>query len=413
VVCLESTVLPAFHVVHDLVDGIVTYFWTKMIFCARAEPTLMDGKRMINVTRPVLPPLSKYVKYLRKIWQTKWMTNNGEFVRLLEERLRKYLGARNLVLVSNGTSALHIMLRALKLKGEVITTPFTFVATTNVIIWEGLTPVFADIDPDTFNINPQDVQKKITDKTCAILAVHVYGNPCYVDEMKEIADRHHLKLIYDGAHAFGVEYDRKPIANYGDMTALSFHATKVFNTVEGGAIVLKDRKMAENLRLLRDHGVRSEERVVLPGTNAKMNEFQAAMGLCNLERIDESIQRRRRIYECYKKKLKGYVKFQRLVASKYNYAYMPVCFRDLRERDDVYSELVKKRIKPRKYFFPLTTQSDYFKKDGTDLIAKYNLKIAFDISNRVLCLPLYPDLQMRSVNRITRIVKSKTEWKNK
>jgi dTDP-4-amino-4,6-dideoxygalactose transaminase len=360
---------------------------------------------MINVTKPDLPPLKEYVEYLERIWATRWLTNDGEFLRLLEKRLIEYLKIKNLVIVSNGTLAIQLTLRAYELKGEVITTPFTFAATTNAILWEGLKPVFADIDPNTFNIDPADVERKITDKTSAILAVHVYGNPCYVKELEEVAGKHDLKLLYDAAHAFGVEYKNQSVLNYGDLSTLSFHATKVFNTIEGGAIVVQDADMVEKLQLLRNHGIRSEEEVVMPGTNAKMNEFQAIMGLCNLEDVDEKISRRKKIYVHYKEKLSEHAKFQKIVASKYNYGYMPVCLGSLKERDELYSQLVRNGIKPRKYFFPLTTDFDYFKKEKKSLVKTYKLKEAFDISNRILCLPLYPDLEMKNIDKVVDIIK--------
>jgi dTDP-4-amino-4,6-dideoxygalactose transaminase len=361
---------------------------------------------MITVTKSDLPPLEKYMDYLRKIWATRWLTNDGEFVQLLRKRLEEYLKVKNLVLMSNGTLALQITLKALDLKGEVITTPFTFVATTNVILWEGLTPVFADINPETFNLNPEEVEKKITKRTSAILAVHVYGNPCYVEELQEIAKKYNLKLIYDAAHAFGVEYKNQSVLNYGDASILSFHATKVFNTIEGGAIVARDEKITEKLKLLRNHGIKSEEEIVLPGINAKMNEFQAVMGLCNLEEIDAKIQLRKKIYEYYKEKLSKTkkIKFQKMMASKYNYIYMPVCFKIAKKRDQIYSELLKNGIKARKYFHPLTINSNYFKEKGVNLIEKYNLKNASGVADRILCLPLYPDLGTSSVDNIISIV---------
>ena len=362
---------------------------------------------MINVTKSDLPELEKYVEYLKRIWASRWLTNDGEFLQLLQRKLEEYLGVKNLVLVANGTLALHLALKTLELKGEVITTPFTFATTTNVILWEGLTPVFADIDPETFNIAPDDVERKITDKTSAILATHVYGNPCPVDDLKKIAGKYNLQLIYDAAHAFGVEYKDRSVLNYGDISTLSFHATKVFNTAEGGAIVAKDEECFQKLKLLINHGIRSEEEVVLPGTNAKMNEFEAAMGLCNLEKIDEKIWLRKRLYERYREQLRGTkgVKFQKIIASKYNYIYMPVCFENIEQRDEICSELIKNGIKPRKYFFPLTANFDYFKQKGINLVAKYDLKQASDIANRVLCLPLYPDLEMGVVDNIISIVK--------
>lgn len=364
---------------------------------------------MINITKTKLPKIEKYINYLKKIWETRWVTNNGEFVQLLEKELQDYLRVKNLIVVSNGTLALQLALKAFDLKGEVITTPFTFAATTNVLLWEGLEPVFADIDPQTFNIGPQDVERKITKKTSAILVVHVYGNCCYVEELQDIASKYNLKLIYDAAPAFDVEYKNQSILNYGDASTLSFHATKTFNTIEGGAIIVKDEELLEKLKLLRNFGIRSEEEVIFPGINAKMNEFQAAMGLCNLKDIDEQIQLRKKIYERYKEMLSGNknIKFQKIIASRYNYSYMPVCFKTMKKRDEIYAELIKNGIKSRKYFFPLTANFEYFKKKRVNLIEKYGLKIASDIADRILCLPLYPDLEMKTVDRIIKIIKQK------
>lgn len=364
---------------------------------------------MINVTKTKLPDIEKYIKYLKRIWKTRWVTNNGEFVQLLEKELQGYLRVKNLLVVSNGTLALQLILKALDLRGEIITTPFTFAATTNVILWEGLKPIFADIDSETFNIDPHDVERKITKKTSAILAVHVYGNCCWVEELRKIADKHNLKLIYDAAHSFAVEYKNESALNYGDASALSFHATKVFNTIEGGGIVVRDEELFEKLKLLRNFGIKSEEEVVLPGINAKMNEFQAAMGLCNLGGINKEIQLRKKIYERYQQTLADNenIKFQKIIASKYNYAYMPVCFKDIKKRDEIYAWLIKNGIKPRKYFFPLTANFEYFKERGVDLAQKYDLKAAADITGRVLCLPIYPGLRIDEVDKITKIIKQK------
>jgi|SRR5271157_3807574 len=370
----------------------------------RSERCLEKPRSLLTSTKPDMPPLEEYVEYLKKIWATKWVTNNGDCVQLLQKKLQEHLRAKNLVLVSNGTLALELALKALNIKGEVITTPFTFAATTNIILWQGLTPVFADIDSETFNIDPAEVEKKITEETGAILAVHVYGNPCYVEELQKIASKHGLKLVCDAAHAFGVEYKNQSLMNYGDASALSFHATKVYHTIEGGAIAVKNGNLVETLELLRNHGIKSEEQVILPGTNAKMNEFQAAMGLCNLKKINRRIRRRKKIYEHYKEKLSGHVRFQKIVASKYNYSYMPVCFENAKKRDEIYKELAQNGIKARKYFFPLTANFDYFKKQGPDLVKKYKLKKALDISKRILCLPIYPDLETKDVNRIIRII---------
>lgn len=372
---------------------------------------------MINVTKTDLPDINKYIKYLEKIWSNGWITNNGEFVRLLERKLEEYLNVKNLLLVSSGTIAIQLALKCLDIKGDVITTPFTFSATTNAIIWEGLGPIFVDIDNETYNVDPRDIEKKITDKTTAILAVHVYGNPCYIEDIQEIADKYNLKIIYDAAHTFGVEYKNESILNCGDISTLSFHATKVFSTVEGGAIVVKDKELFEKLKLLRNFGIKSEEEVVLPGINAKMDEFRAAMGLCNLENIDKKIRLRKIIYDYYKKylgngKYNDNIRFQKIIASKYNYSYMPVCFDIIEERDKIYLELKKNDINPRKYFYPLTTNFNYFKKDGIDLVKKYNLKNAFDIANRVLCLPIYPDLDLGEVEKIVNIINNKIMKRN-
>ncbi len=347
-----------------------------------------------------MPPLEKYVEYLKKIWETHWLTNDAQYAQLLAKKLEEYLKTEKLVLMNNGTLTIQTIIKALDLKGEVITTPFTFAATTNALLWEGLTPVFADIDPKTYNIDPNDVEKKITNKTSAILAVHVYGNPCDVKVLQEIADKHNLKLIYDAAHAFGVEYKNKPITDFGDASTLSFHATKVFNTIEGGAVIAKDPKVIEKLSLMRNHGIKSEEQVILPGTNAKMSEFHAIMGLLNLEKIDEIIELRHLLYNSYVEKLEKVdnISFQEITASKHNYSYMPILLESQKSRDNLYSMLLEKNVKSRKYFYPLTANFDYFK--GQNLVEKYRLIKADSIANRILCLPLYPDLTMESVNEI-------------
>jgi dTDP-4-amino-4,6-dideoxygalactose transaminase len=361
---------------------------------------------MITVTRPDLPPLEEYISYLKKIWSSHWLTNDGELLQSFEKELVNYLGVPNIVLTTNGTIALQAALKALDLKGEVITTPFTFAATTNVILWEGLTPVFADIDPDTFNIDPEDVERKITDRTCAILAVHVYGNPCYVERLQKIADQYGLKLIYDAAHAFGVEYKGRPVLEYGDISVLSFHATKVMNTIEGGALVVRDAKTKETVRLLVNHGIKSEEEVLLPGTNGKMSEFQAAMGLCNLRTVDKKIQLRENLYNNYKRTLGGIrsLKFQTVLASKYNYAYMPICLENRAMRDGLYDSLIRNDVKPRKYFYPLTVNFDYNR--SMNLVEKYALHTALDVSDRVLCFPLYADLSIGEAGKVIGLIKN-------
>lgn len=359
---------------------------------------------MINVTKSDLPPIENYVEYLRQIWDTRWLTNNGELLQRFEYELKKYLEISNLFSLNNGTLALQVSLKALCLKGEVITTPFTFIATTNAIVWEGLTPIFADIDPETFNIDPKDVERKITNNTSAILAVHTYGNPCNIEELQEIADKYNIKLIYDAAHAFGVQYKNQSVLSYGDISTLSFHATKVFHTIEGGAIVTKNEELFEKMKLLINHGIRSEESFAAAGTNAKMNEFQAAMGLCNLESIDEKIMSRKKKYMKYVKGLSdSTVQFQKIVSSRYNYSYMPVCFENNNIRDEIYLKLINSGIKTRKYFFPLTLSADYF--GNENLVENYGLNFAYDVSNRILCLPLYSDLEDEVINNIIEIIK--------
>lgn len=358
---------------------------------------------MITVTQTTLPDLQEYISYLKKVWASRWVTNNGEFLQLFEKKLQNYLQVKNLLVVANGTLALQLVLKALDLTGEVITTPFTFPATTNVIIWEKLQPIFADIDPKTFNLDPQEVKKKITKNTCAILAVHVFGNPCYIEELQAIAHQYNLKLIFDAAHCFDVQYHNQSILQYGDAATLSFHATKVFHTIEGGAIAVKDKNLFQKLKLLRDFGIKSEGMFILPGINAKMNEFQAIMGLCNLKNNKKNIQLRKKIYEQYKKTLGNdpKIKFQNLIASQYNYGYCPVCFKTGKIRNKIYSVLLKNKIGTRKYFFPLTTDSRYLKQRRV----KSDLKNASVISARILCLPIYPDLKMKDIDRTVKIIK--------
>lgn len=366
---------------------------------------------MINVTKTNMPEIEDYISYLQEIWKNNWITNNGKLVQSLENRLKEYLKIKNMVLVSNGTLAIQLALKSLNAGGEIITTPFTFSATTNAILWEGFKPIFVDIDPLTFNISPEEVEKKITDKTVAILAVHVYGNPCEIEKLEKIAHENNLELIYDAAHAFGVEYKNKSVLDFGDMSTLSFHATKVFNTIEGGAIVVNDDHNLEPLMLMRNHGIKSEEEVELAGTNAKMNEFQAAMGLCNLKNIDQQISSRKKLYDYYLNSMEDLnVKFQKLDASTYNYSYMPVCFENKEIRDKVYNELIKENINSRKYFYPLT--SDYnFLKDNKEYSKENDLINARIISDGILCLPLYPDLELETVDKIVNVISNLTKMK--
>lgn len=364
----------------------------------------MKNQVMINVTKTDLPSLKEYNYHLKKIWKTHWLTNNGQLVQAFEKELKKYLKVNYIIPVTNGTLAIQVAIKALDLKGEIITTPFTFAASSTAIIWENCVPVFADIDPNTYNIDPTDVEKKITKKTSAILAVHVYGNPCAIEELEKIAKKHNLKIIYDAAHAFSVEYKNKSILNFGDISTLSFHATKTFHTIEGGAIVTNDKKIFEKVKLLINFGIKSEEEIILPGINAKMNEFQAAMGLCNLKEINERIKKRKRIYQHYLESLENTnIQFQKIVASKFNYTYMPIVLKNNQIRDVLFNKLVKQNIKPRKYFYPLITDFNYYKKQN--LNKKFDLINSKYISDRILCLPIYTSLNISVVNKVIKIVK--------
>jgi len=363
---------------------------------------------IINVTKSELPEIEKYQFYLKKIWQSAWLTNNGELVQELEKKIKYYLNVPQISLLSNGTIALQLAIKALDIKGEVITTPYTFAATTNVIIWEKATPVFADIDPETYNIDPEDIERKITKKTSAILAVHVYGNPCNVEKIEKIAQKYKLKVIYDAAHAFGVKYKNKSLLEYGDISTLSFHATKVFNTIEGGAIVSKNKSIIEKVNLLRNFGIISEEKVVLPGINAKMNEFQAAMGLCNLESLNKKIHLRKAIYNRYLEGLKSNknLKFQKVVSSYYNYSYMPICFNNIKLRNLIFKQLLTNNIKTRKYFYPPTSSFEYFRLKKFNLINTTGLCNSNKIANGILCLPIYSSLNLNIVDKIIQIINS-------
>ena len=359
---------------------------------------------MITVTKTTLPPLDKYIKYLNKIWRNNWVTNNGEFVILLENKLKKYLKVKNLSLVSNGTLAMQVAFKALDLTGEVITTSFSFPATSNALIWEGLKPIFVDIDTETFNIDPQKIERRITKKTSAILGVHVFGNPCDVENIDRIARKYKLKVIYDAAHAFGVGYKGKSILNWGDVSTLSFHATKVFHTVEGGAVVGRNKPICRRVNLMRNHGIEEHKYKgsIIVGTNAKMNELQAAMGICLLDTQGEEYLKRERVFNEYVSNFSGNSKviLQQLnpYLTKFNYPYFPLVFSNEKTRDRVYKKLLKKGIFARKYFFPASHELLYLKSKS------YNLPITTEISHRILCLPLYGSLPLKDTRRIIEIV---------
>ena len=342
---------------------------------------------MINVTKVYLPNKQKFKKYVDEIYARGWVTNNGPMVKLLEKRLAEYLGVKNIVLVSNGTVALEIAYRALGIKGDVITTPFSFAATASSIVTNGLNPIFSDINPSTLNINTDIIENKITKMTSAIVPVHVFGNACEVEEIDAIAKRNNLKVIYDAAHAFGVKYKGKSILNYGDISTLSFHATKIFHTIEGGALIINDDSLLEKVRYLINFGIKNKEEIPELGTNAKMNEFEAAMGLCVLDDMQDLHAKRGMICELYKKELEGIVKFQKQNEdSIQNYSYFPIILRSEEQLKKLENALNLKDIFPRRYFYPSLDTLCYIR-------PKQFLSNSRDISCKVLCLPMYPELK--------------------
>ncbi len=366
----------------------------------------MDNKP-ITVTSPLLPPLEEFIPYLQKIWDNKWITNNGAMHKELERQLAEYLGVEYISLFANGTLALITALQALNITGEVITTPYSFVATTHSIFWNKCTPVFVDVEPNYFNIDPAKIEAVITEKTTAIMPVHVYGNPCDVEAIQQIAEKHHLKVIYDAAHAFGVKKDGVSILNYGDLSVLSFHATKIYSTIEGGAVICHSQEMKHHIDNLKNFGFRGETVVEEPGINAKMNEVQAAYGLLSLKYIDEAIAKRKHIVEKYREELKNISGISFLPEQngvEYNYAYFPI-FVDETEygmsRDTLYEKLRANNILGRRYFYPLISTFEPYK----ELPSSQNLPIAQKAAGQVICLPLYPDLGNDDLERIIDMIK--------
>lgn len=353
---------------------------------------------MIHVTKAYLPNVDKYKSYVDRIFQSGFITNRGELLQELEEKLKLFFGVKHLILVANGTLALQISYRALGLKGEVITSPFSFVATANSIKWENLDLVFADIDKNTFNINPDIINSKITSKTSAIVPVHVYGNPCDIDTIQKIADDYNLKVIYDAAHAFGVNYRGKSILQYGDISTLSFHATKLFHTIEGGAIITNNDDIARKVRLLINFGISGPLTIESIGINAKMNEFEAAMGLCVLDDIEDIMQNRSQIWERYVDKLSSHVTFQEWnVNSNNNYAYAPVVFESEDELLRVEQKLNKMSVFPRRYFYPSLDTLTYLQNGESNDIAR-------DVASRVMCLPQYAGLFTEQQDEIIQAI---------
>ena len=357
----------------------------------------------IFVTQPFLPPLEEFIPYVEAIWDERILTNGGPLHRRLEADLAAYLGVEHLALFNNGTIALVAALQALELTGEVVTTPFSFVATTNALIWNGNTPVFADIDPVTLNLDPARIEAAITERTTAILPVHCYGNPCEMDAIWEIADRHGLKVVYDAAHAFGVHDERGSVLSRGDLSTLSLHATKVFNTFEGGAVICRDAAMKARIDQLKNFGIVDETTITAAGGNGKMSEIHAAMGLAQLGHIDACLARRGEIDAAYREALRdvpGLVAVPKPNQTRPNWAYFPVIVGDEYplSRDGLYEHLKTSDIMTRRYFFPLLTTLPMYA--GLPSAAPENLPVATEMSARVMCLPIYPSMSDGDVARV-------------
>ncbi len=359
------------------------------------------------VTQPYLPPLEEFIPYLEKIWSNKILTNGGPFHQQLEAELCKYLGVEHISLFTNATIALVTALQSLRITGEVITTPYSFVATSHSLLWNGIKPVFVDIDPDTLNIDPKKIEASISPQTTAILAVHCYGHPCDVDAIQKIADIYNLKVIYDAAHAFGVQCHCGSVLKHGDLSVLSFHATKVFNTFEGGAIICPDLKTKTRIDQLKNFGHVGEINVVAPGINGKMSEFNAALGLLQLKHIDKAIQKRKEIDEAYRKGLAGIKGIHCLGNSDEqtsNYSYFPILINHDYPigRDQLYDAMKVNGVHPRRYFYPLISEFPMYR--GLPSSPRYNLPVASQAASQVLCLPIYPDLEMEVIEDICRFI---------
>lgn len=367
----------------------------------------------ITVTSPLLPPLEEFIPYLQQIWDSKWITNNGHFHQELENALAEYLGVEYISVFTNGTLPLITALQALRIQGEVITTPYSFVATTHAIWWNGLKPVFVDIDPVTGCIDPNKIEAAITPRTCAIMPVPVYGTPCDVDRIDVIAKKYNLKVIYDAAHAFGVSYKGKSVLEYGDISTLSFHATKTYNTIEGGALVCHSAEMKKQIDYLKNFGFAGETEVVGPGINSKMDEIRAAYGLLNLKHVDAAIARRKEVAKMYVETLqdvKGIGLYQPIVESfaynlsplttKLNYSYFPIFVNDEEygmTRDELYEKLKANNVFGRRYFYPLiTTFSPYCVYPSA---ASDNLQVAVQWADTVICLPMHHNLSIDDIKR--------------
>ena len=361
-------------------------------------------KKIITVTSPLLPDINEFTKSLKEIWESKWITNNGLFHKKLERALAEYLKVPYVSLFTNGTLPLLTALQALRITGEVITTPYSFVATTHALWWNGIKPVFVDIDPATGNMDPEKIEAAITPRTTAILPVHVYGKPCDTEAIQTIADKYGLRVIYDAAHAFGVEIAGKSILNAGDMSTLSFHATKVFNTIEGGALVMHDEKTKQRIDYLKNFGFASETEVVGPGINSKMDEIRSAYGLLNLKQVDDAIAARQRVAVAYREGLrdvKGISFWDDTPGVRHNYSYFPI-FVDAAEygmtRDQLYFKMKAKGIWGRRYFYPLISEFSTYR--GLESSRPENLVNAHRMADTVICLPMHHELNEEDVIKI-------------
>jgi dTDP-4-amino-4,6-dideoxygalactose transaminase len=369
----------------------------------------MEARRPIYVTQPYLPPLEEFIPYLQQIWENKILTNAGPFHQQLEQALGDYLGVKHLSLFTNGTIALVTALQALRITGEVITTPYSFVATAHSLLWNGIKPVFVDIDPNTLNLDPARIEAAITPQTTAIMPVHVYGHPCDVDGIQKIADNYNLKVIYDAAHAFGVQDQGGSVLRHGDLSVLSFHATKVFNTFEGGAIICPDAKTKQRIDHLKNFGFVDEVTVVAPGINGKMSEVNAAFGLLQLKHVDRALARRKEIDAVYRLHLTGVEGLQYLGDSGEkvaNHAYFPILVQPEYplSRDALYDKLKDHGIHARRYFYPLI--SDFPMYRGMSSARQDNLPVAIDAAAKVLCLPIYPALPKVTSEEICHLLRS-------
>lgn len=368
----------------------------------------MKENKLITVTSPLLPNLNEFHSMLQEIWNSKWITNNGTFHRLLEKELAAYLKVPYISLFTNGTLPLITALQALRITGEVITTPYSFVATTHSLWWNGIRPVFVDIDPATGNIDPDKIETAITPKTTAIMPVHVYGKPCDTKRIQEIADKYGLKVIYDAAHAFGVEVDGESVLNAGDMSTLSFHATKVYNTIEGGALVMHDEQTKKRIDYLKNFGFANEVEVIAPGINSKMDEMRAAYGLLNLKQVDAAIEARHKVAVKYREALRpieGITFMDDIPGVKHNYSYFPI-FVDAEKygmtRDELYFKMKEQNVLGRRYFYPLISEFSTYR--GLSSANPENLPNAHKMADSVICLPMHHELTSEDIERILNTI---------